>query len=94
MTLTNIWNYLWKALFNNDEGFSVRKTVGVMFAIFIVVLTACFTTDQNFEYVLTNYLATILTLFGITHLANAAKRKTEMKEKVALAEVNKETKGA
>ena len=92
MSLKKIWEYLWKALFNNDDGFSVRKTVGVMFSIFIIVLTARFTTDDNFEYVLTNYLATILTLFGITTIANNQRRKSEIKAQIEMQKVNPDAK--
>ncbi len=84
MNLTAIWNYLWKALFNDNQGFSIRKATGALFSSFIVIMTSIYTNTDNFEYVLTAYLSAIMTLYGMTHIANTAQRKIEMKEKVEM----------
>lgn len=84
MNIPAIWNYLWKALFNDNQGFSIRKATGALFSFFIVIITAIYTNTDNFEYVLTAYLSAIMTLYGMTHIANTAARKIEMKEKVEM----------
>jgi L-asparagine transporter-like permease len=84
MNFTTIWNYMWKALFNDQQGFSIRKATGALFSLFIVIITSVYTDSDNFEYVLTAYLSAIMTLYGMTHIANTAQRKIEMKERVEM----------
>lgn len=81
MTLKKIWEYLWKALFNNpDEGFSVRKTISVMLSTNLVFLTWWFTNTQNYTTVLADTYMFIGALLGIHTWAAVAKSKAEAKK--------------
>lgn len=84
MTLKKIWEYLWKALFNDDQGFSVRKAIAVMFSSFCIALEIKFTSSENYTSVLQYNFMFIGSLLGLTTLGNLVKRKTEMKETVEL----------
>lgn len=82
MTIKQIWANLWKALYNNDEGFSVRKCIAVMLSLNCVVLMALFTNSENYTSVLQYNYMFIGSLLGLSVIGNLVKAKIETKKTI------------
>lgn len=77
MKISEIWANAWKALNNNNEGFSITKCIAALFAVFCVYAGIRYTTDSNVLAMIGLFFSAIFTLLIKKSVENTRRLRIE-----------------
>lgn len=80
MTISEIWKNAWLALTNKREGFSVTKSISVLFATFCVVIASIYTDKSNLSIIIGLFFSAIFTLLVKKSVENNRSQKIKSEE--------------